>query len=75
MYSCHYNSCPFVAFLKLPFIAVICARYLVTNDTLLLEDKRKLMLPVWCQKMTSVSVQFDNEKTNIPEVISQEREK
>jgi len=25
--------------------------------------------------MTSVSVQFDIEKTNIPEVISQEREK
>lgn len=64
-----------MAFLNFPFIAVVCARYLVTNDTLLLEDKCKLMLPVLCQKMTSVSVQFDIEKTNIPEVISQEREK
>ena len=64
-----------MAFLNLPFIAVICAIYLVTNDTLLLEDKCKLILPVWCQKITSVNVHFDIEKTNVPEVVSQEREK
>jgi hypothetical protein len=64
-----------VAFLNLPFIGVICARYLVTNDTLLHEGKRKLIVPVWRQKMTSVNVHFDIQKTYIPEVASQECEK
>jgi hypothetical protein len=71
MYSCHNNFCPDVAFLNLLFIAVTCARYLLTDDTLLLKDKCKLILPVWCQKITSVNVQFDIQKTNITEVVSQ----